>query len=173
MVLKPDLSTFAILPWDAPEERTARLICTVHTPENTPFIGDPRTALINVLKQAEAMGLAYKTGMELEFFLFRHHEDGNPLPLQPHDEASYFDVSTDLAQTIRRKMLATLNDLGIRTVSAHHEIGSGQHDRSGADSARRFENSSTAQPPPLYLHATSVGASAWVGYAHASEFASD
>ncbi len=128
MVLKPDLSTFAILPWDTPEERTARLICTVHTPEGAPFIGDPRTVLVNALKQAEAMGFTYKTGMELEFFLFRSPESNHLLPLAPHDEASYFDLSTDLAQTIRRKMLATLSELGIRVDSAHHEIGSGQHE---------------------------------------------
>jgi glutamine synthetase len=129
MVLKPDLSTFVILPWDSPEEKTARLICAVHTPEGSPFIGDPRTVLVNALKQAEAMGFTYNTGMELEFFLFRRSEDENHLaPLIPHDDASYFDMSTDLAQTIRRKMLATLAELGIRVDSAHHEIGSGQHE---------------------------------------------
>ncbi len=128
MVLKPDLSTFVILPWDPPEEKTARLICTVHTPEGSPFIGDPRTVLVNALKQAEAMGFTYNTGMELEFFLFRAQEDGHSMPYTPHDEASYFDMSTDLAQTIRRKMLATLAELGIRVDSAHHEIGSGQHE---------------------------------------------
>jgi len=128
MVLKPDLSTFVVLPWDTPEEKTARLICTVYTPEGTPFIGDPRTVLVNTLKQAEAMGYTYKTGMELEFFLFRTNEGNHLLPLLPHDDASYFDMSTDLAQTIRRKMLATLAALGIRVDSAHHEIGSGQHE---------------------------------------------
>ncbi len=128
MVLKPELSTFVILPWDPPEEKTARLICTVHTPDGSPFIGDPRTVLTNALKQSEAMGFTYKTGMELEFFLFRAQTDSQLLPLFPHDDASYFDMSTDLAQTIRRKMLATLTDIGIRANSAHHEIGSGQHE---------------------------------------------
>jgi glutamine synthetase len=128
MVLMPDLSTFVVLPWDPPEEKTARLICTIHTPEGSPFIGDPRTLLVNALKQAEAMGFIYKTGMELEFFLFRGQEENHLLPLTPHDDASYFDMSTDLAQTIRRKMLATLAELGIRVDSAHHEIGSGQHE---------------------------------------------
>jgi glutamine synthetase len=128
MMLKPDLSTFAILPWDPPEEKTARLICTVHTPEGSPFIGDPRTVLTNVLKQAESLGFTYKIGMELEFFLFRAQSENHLLPLSPHDDASYFDMSTDLAQTIRRKMLATLAEIGIRANSAHHEIGSGQHE---------------------------------------------
>src|SRR6185436_7196839 len=37
MVLMPDLRTFTILPWDASDERTARLICTVYTPQGEPF----------------------------------------------------------------------------------------------------------------------------------------
>lgn len=128
MLLVPDPGTFTVLPWDAPEERTARLICTVHTPQGEPFIGDPRIALMNALRQAEKRGFVYKTGCELEFFLFRPHADSSVLPLVPHDEASYYDFSTSATQTVRRRMLAALLDLGIGVDSAHHEIGAGQHE---------------------------------------------
>lgn len=128
MVLVPDLSTFAVLPWEGPDERTARLICSVYTPQGEPFIGDPRTALIKVLRQAEEMGFSYKTGLELEFFLFKQNPEGSLLPLRPHDHASYFDISTDLNQTIRRKMMSTMMSMGIQVDAAHHEIGSGQHE---------------------------------------------
>jgi glutamine synthetase len=113
MVLKPDLDTFTTLPWDSEDGRTARLICTVYTPQGEPFVGDPRTALMRVLAQAEQMGFVFKTGMELEFFLFRKDADGHPLISCPDDEASYFDMSTDRAQWIRRKMLSALDALGI------------------------------------------------------------
>ena len=43
MVLAPDTSSFAILPWTSGEEKTARLICSVHTQNGQPFIGDPRS----------------------------------------------------------------------------------------------------------------------------------
>jgi glutamine synthetase len=128
MVLKPDLNTFVILPWDTEPERTARLICSVHTPDGDPFIGDPRNVLIRVLKDAEAMGYTFKTGMELEFFLFRQEKDEALLPLRPYDDASYFDISSEFAQSMRRKMFSTLRALGIRVDSAHHEIGSGQYE---------------------------------------------
>jgi glutamine synthetase len=128
MVLMPDLRTFTILPWDSSEERTARLICTVYTPQGEPFIGDPRTALVNVIKQAEKLGFIYKTGVELEFFLFHRHVENGILPLTPHDEVSYFDLSTNFTQSIRRKMVSTLTSMGICVDSAHHEIGSGQHE---------------------------------------------
>ncbi len=128
MVLLPDLNTFAILPWDAPEERTARLICNVYTPQGEPFMGDPRTVLIAALKQAEKLGYIFKTGIELEFFLFRQNGDNGILSLTPHDQVSYFDLSTNFIQSIRRKMVVTLGELGIGVDSAHHEIGFGQHE---------------------------------------------
>jgi glutamine synthetase len=129
MVLKPDLSTCVIFPWDAPEEKTARLICDVRTPDGQPFIGDPRTVLQNVLAEARTMGYTFKTGLELEFFLFRNGERAvAPDVLQPYDDSGYFDVSSDLASGVRRRIISTLLDLGIRVDSAHHEIGSGQYE---------------------------------------------
>lgn len=123
MVLMPDLSTFTVLPWDTGEESTACLICSIHTPEGEPFIGDPRNALMRVLKQAEDMGYTYKTGMEMEFFLLRADASHSPL-----DEAGYFDMTTDNARSIRRKMINTLEKMGIHVDSTHSEIGHGQHE---------------------------------------------
>lgn len=128
MVLMPDLSTFAILPalYDG-DARTARVICSVHTPQGERFIGDPRNVLIKVLAEAADMGYTFKTGMELEFFLFQRG-DGGLLPLKPHDDASYFDMSSDFSVDIRRRMITALTAQGIRVDSAHHEIGSGQYE---------------------------------------------
>jgi glutamine synthetase len=128
MVLMPDPDTFTILPWESESDRTARLICSVHTLNGDPFIGDPRNTLIKALGQAEEMGFGYKTGMELEFFLFRTHGNQNCLPLTPLDQTSYFDLSTNPARSVTRKMLATLDALGIQVDSTHHENGSGQHE---------------------------------------------
>ncbi len=128
MMLVPDLNTYAVLPWEEESERTARLICNVYTLNGEPFIGDPRNALIRALKQAEDLGFVYKTGMELEFFLFRLSERGSILPLIPQDQVSYFDMSTDTEQSMRRKMTATLAAMNIGVDSTHHEIGSGQQE---------------------------------------------
>ncbi len=128
MVLSPDLSTFVVLPWDPPEGRTARLICSVRTVDGSPFIGDPRNVLIKALKSAEEMGYSFKTGVELEFFLFQQDRSQGLMPLTTNDDASYFDISDDFSQSIRRKMILTLLELGIRVDSAHNEIGGGQHE---------------------------------------------
>jgi glutamine synthetase len=124
MMLKPDLNTFTVLPWDE-THRTARLICNVYTLRGEPFIGDPRNVLIKALKQAEDMGLAYKTGIELEFFLFRQNELDR---VQPIDQASYFDMSINPSKQVVREMVSTLQQMGIQVDSTHHENGSGQHE---------------------------------------------
>jgi glutamine synthetase len=128
MVLKPDLATYTLLPFGGDEDRTARMICSVHTPQGDPFIGDPRNVLIKVLHDAEESGFVFKTGMELEFYLFHRGEGDGYLPLKPHDDASYFDMSSDFSTDIRRKMISGLLVQGIRVDSAHHEIGSGQYE---------------------------------------------
>lgn len=128
MVLIPDLRTFTILPWNKDEDKTARLICTVHTPQGEPFIGDPRNVLLRALRHAEDMGFTFKTGMELEFFLFRLDAQGKPILDTPQDYAGYFDMPDEASQKVRRQMLSTLAEMGIRVDSTHSEIGYGQHE---------------------------------------------
>ncbi|MEO8609734.1 MAG: glutamine synthetase family protein [Chloroflexota bacterium] len=128
MVLIPDLDTFIVMPGEADTERSARLICSVYTLNGEPFIGDPRNTLIKALKQAEELGFSYKTGIELEFFLFRTHENKSCIPLEPLDQASYFDMSADQSRAVIRKMLGSLSALSIQVDSTHHENGSGQHE---------------------------------------------
>lgn len=65
--------------------------------------------------------------MELEFFLFDVDTEGRPT-LVSSDEASYFDMSGDRVQTVRREMLGTLEQLDICADSTHSEIGFGQHE---------------------------------------------
>ena len=45
MYLKPDTTTFAVIPWLSGEDKTARFICDVYTPNDQPFIGDPRARI--------------------------------------------------------------------------------------------------------------------------------
>ena len=67
----------------------------MHLPTGEPFSGDPRHVLKRALAEAAKMGFKYFTGPELEFFLFKPHADGLLVPLVPHDQAGYFDVSTE------------------------------------------------------------------------------
>ncbi len=127
MLLHPDLDTFAIIPWDT-DVPTARVLCDVYRPDGLPFEGDPRRILKRALAEAKKLGYDYFTGPELEFFLFKPHADGSLVPLESHDQAGYFDVSTDLAHTVRRQMVTALAEFGIKVEALHHEVAVGQHE---------------------------------------------
>jgi len=144
MYLQPDLNTFCITPWEGLENRTARVFCQVFTPKGEPFAGDPRSVLLRVMAEAEEMGYIYNTGPELEFFLFRPDQQGRIAPL-PHDQAGYFDFSTDLASEVRKEMVNSLQALGIRVEASHHEVAIGQHeiDFEYADALRTADNAVT------------------------------
>ena len=128
MHLRPDVSTFAVIPWLSGEEATARLICDVYTPDGQPFLGDPRAVLRRAIADAGEMGFLYNTGPELEFFLLNPHADGSLIPPTPHDSASYFDAPSDKAAGLRRQMAATLETLGLQVEAMHHEGAPGQHE---------------------------------------------
>ena len=143
--LMPDMSTFAEIPWQpgSGPRGTARVICDVYTPRGEPFVGDPRYVLRRQVERARKLGYIVNMGPELEFFLFRR-ENGAIKPL-PHDEAGYFDFSTDLAQEIRQDMVDALEAFGIRVEAAHHEVAVGQHeiDFEYADALRTADNAVT------------------------------
>lgn len=144
--LVPDMSTFAEIPWQpgSGPRGTARVLCDVYTPGGQPFVGDPRFVLRRQVERARAMGYVVNTGPELEFFLFRRKDDGSIAPL-PHDQAGYFDSSTDLAGEIRQDMIDALEAFGITVEAAHHEVAVGQHeiDFEYRDALRTADNAVT------------------------------
>jgi len=128
MVLKPDLSTFSLLPWKSEDgSNEARLICDVYLPSGKPFEGDPRYVLRRMLDRAREMGYAMNVGPELEFYLFEKQNGGSATV--PHDFGGYFDLGpVDLAEEIRRLIVKALINMGFTIESAHHECGKGQHE---------------------------------------------
>jgi glutamine synthetase len=127
MVLFPDLSTYAILPWSLPERRVARIICDVHDPDGEPFTGDPRFILRQAMAEAALLGYTFHTGAELEFFLFR--KNGDKVAPVPHDIAGYFDFSPrDLASDVREEIALALAAMGMEVEMVHHEVAHGQHE---------------------------------------------
>ncbi|MFN8433675.1 MAG: type I glutamate--ammonia ligase [Anaerolineales bacterium] len=128
MHLRPDPSTFAIIPWLKGEEATARLICNVYTPDGQPFPGDPRSILRKALDEAAEMGFRYNTGPELEFFLLKPNANGSLTPPTPHDSGSYFDAPSDMSAGLRRQMANTLQALGLQVEAMHHEGAHGQQE---------------------------------------------
>ena len=126
--LWPDLDTFAILPWRPQYGKVARLICDVHNPDGTPFVGDPRGVLKRALARAGELGLTFNAGPELEFFLFQTDEDGRPTT-KTSDEAGYFDLGPlDHGESTRREICLCLEEMGFEIEASHHEVAAGQHE---------------------------------------------
>jgi glutamine synthetase len=145
MLLKPDFDTFRLFPWGDPENRICRLICDISRPDGTPFDGDPRTVLRQVIARASANGYTMNAGMEAEFFLFRPAANGEP-STTTHDVGGYFDLApADLGEEARRAMVAVLEQMGFEVEAAHHEVAHGQHeiDFRYADALRTADNIAT------------------------------
>ncbi|MDO8648114.1 MAG: glutamine synthetase family protein [Candidatus Diapherotrites archaeon] len=127
MYLKPDESTYAVLPFNNGNAKVARLICDIFKHNGKHLESDPRYILKNAIEEAKKEGFVYNAGPELEFFLFKK-ENGRITSL-PHDIAGYFDLSTvDLASDIRKDITIALEAFGINVEMAHHEVAAGQHE---------------------------------------------
>jgi glutamine synthetase len=161
MFLKPDPNTYAIIPWlKSNNGNTARFICDVHKPDGEPFEGDPRFILRKAMAEAEATGYEFKTGPELEFFMFKK-DNGKISPL-PHDKGGYFDLSMDEAYEVRRDMVEALEEFGINVEASHHEVAEGSHEidfkygnaLTTADNATTFKFTVKAIAQKHNLHVT-------------------
>jgi glutamine synthetase len=145
MLLSPDLGTFQVFPWGDPENRVARLICDINTPDGVPFAGDPRGALKRVVAKAAESGFTMNAGMEAEFFMFRPKPDGGASTVT-HDVGSYFDLApADLGEDARRAIVQVLEQMGFEVEAAHHEVAHGQHeiDFRYADALKTADNITT------------------------------
>ncbi len=145
MLLTPDLSTFMVFPGGDPQNRVARLICDITTPDGDPFEGDPRAALKRQVARAAALGYTMNAGMEAEFFLFRPAADGGPATTT-HDVGGYFDLAPmDLGEDARRAIVDVLEQMGFEVEAAHHEVAHGQHeiDFRFAEALRTADNIAT------------------------------
>src|SRR5512136_1443308 len=126
MVLFPDPSTFAVLPWRPKEKSSCRLICDIHTPRNERFEGDPRFILERALAKCREAGMSYICAPELEFFIVKENDGGVPTPI---DMAGYFDFHPgDLTDDLRREISDTAEQFGVEIEIAHHEAALGQNE---------------------------------------------
>ena len=128
MLLKPDLATFRILPYEDEGGRVARVLCDIHTPDEAPFAGCPRLTLKRQLERAARLGYSMMAGCEAEFFLFERSAAGGPSTVT-HDDAAYFDLGPiDKGEEIRRVIVEQLVLMGFEVETAHHEVARGQHE---------------------------------------------
>lgn len=148
LLLHPDPSNIAVLPWRPDHGRVLRIFCGITYPDGTPFEADLRNLLIKQIEEAEKMGISFSFGTEMEFYLFERDEDGEPTR-KPYDNAGYMDIAPeDKGENVRREICLTLEKMGITPESSHHEDGPGQNEidfryadaLSAADNAVTFKS---------------------------------
>ena len=124
MIVKPDPTTFQILPWIKEKNPVARMFCDVLEPSGKNYSGDPRGVLKRNLSEAKKMGYTFNIGPELEYFYFRNSGGTEIL-----DKGGYFDLTPmDIGQDLRRQTVIMLEKMGIEVEYWHHEVASSQHE---------------------------------------------
>lgn len=128
LLLHPEPETLMPLPWRPEHGRVVQMFSSITHPDGTPFLCDTRSLLKQAIAEAEKNGLTFTFGAEQEFYLFHLDENGKPTRV-PCDEAGYMDIAPDdCGENIRREICLTLEQMGIRPESSHHEEGPGQNE---------------------------------------------
>ena len=128
LLLHPDPDTLMILPWRPEHGKVVRMFTSISYPDGTPFECDTRSLLKRAVEDARRAGYTFAFGAEQEFYLFELDEKNKPTKI-PYDEAGYMDVAPeDRGENIRREICLTLEQMGIRPESSHHEEGPGQNE---------------------------------------------
>ena len=128
LFLHPDPATLSLLPWRPEHGKVVRMFCAVTYPDGRPFAADTRRLLCEAIGEAEREGVRFAIGAEMEFYLFKRDENGESTRI-PYDNAGYMDIAPeDKGENVRREICLTLEQMGIRPESSHHEEGPGQNE---------------------------------------------
>lgn len=147
LLLHPDPETLMSLPWRPEHGKVVRMFTYITYPDGTLFEGDTRSLLKKAMEDAKKAGYSFAFGAEQEFYLFHLDENGKPTTA-PYDDAGYMDIAPeDRGENIRREICLTLEQMGIRPESSHHEEGPGQNeiDFRYADALTAADNAMTFQ----------------------------
>ena len=128
LLLHPDPETLMLLPWRPEHGKVVRMFTSISYPDGTTFECDTRSLLKKAIEDAKKAGYSFAFGAEQEFYLFELDEKNKPTTI-PYDEAGYMDLAPeDRGENIRREICLTLEQMGIRPESSHHEEGPGQNE---------------------------------------------
>ncbi len=128
LLLHPDPETLMLLPWRPEHGKVVRMFSYITYPDGRLFECDTRGLLKIAIEDARKAGYIFAFGAEQEFYLFHLDENGKKTTT-PYDDAGYMDVAPeDRGENIRREICLTLEQMGIRPESSHHEEGPGQNE---------------------------------------------
>ncbi len=118
----PDLSTFAVLPWDT---SVARFLCTAYEPEHIPGIGgevlelDSRAALRRAHTEfTEATGFVLKSGCEPEMTWYG---PGMEVKVRPGGSTAYQTANLEIMRPVYKKVITYARALGLDMIEGDYE----------------------------------------------------
>ncbi len=124
MFLRPDLSTFSVLPIESPHGKVARVFSDVIKPDGSCYEDSPRRILKRILIEAEEEGFKFYVGPELEFFYFKTRKEPEFI-----DFNGYFDyVPPDTGEAMLRETVGRLKTMGTEVEYLHHEVSPSQYE---------------------------------------------
>src|SRR3984893_4694931 len=132
IVMKPDLSTFALVPW---EENVASCICDLWSEHGEPVSVSPRYVLNNVVERARSMGFEPMAASELEFRFFRENQVSvrekdfgpNLTPLNPGFNC--YSISQSSADDhLLGRIARMMRDHGVEIEGYNREHGPGMYE---------------------------------------------
>ena len=132
IVMKPDLSTFALVPW---EENVAQCVCDLWTEHGDPVTISPRYVAQQVAERARSMGFETAAAAELEFRFFRENQmtlrdkdfGPNLTPLNPGFNC--YSISQSSADDhLLGRIARMMRDSGIEIEGYNREHGPGMYE---------------------------------------------
>jgi glutamine synthetase len=132
LVMKPDLATFALVPW---EEKVASCICDMWTEHGEEVTISPRYVLNRVVEYARSLGYEPMAAAELEFRFFRESQvslrekDFGPdlTPLNPGMNC-YAISQASADDHLLRRIASMMRDHGVEIEGYNREHGPGMYE---------------------------------------------
>ena len=133
MVMKPDITTFAVLPHYFYDKAVVSFLCDIYQPDGKRFNGDSRYICEKKMEQARNSDYEPTAAAELEFHLVEKDTSSEVRPVEhkiKDNPGRYFDISPDkdVTETYRMDLCDTLSSMGIAVERQHHEAGSAQNE---------------------------------------------
>ena len=132
VVMKPDLSTFAVVPW---EDNVASCICDLWSEHGDPVTISPRYLLNNLVERARSLGFEPMAASELEFRFFRENQMSlrekdfgpNLTPLNPGMNCYAISQASADDQLLGR-IARMMRDHGVEIEGYNREHGPGMYE---------------------------------------------
>ncbi len=132
MVMRPDVSTFTVLPRYFYDKAVVSFLCDILKPNGEYFEGDSRRLCQKKTDQARKSGYEPTAAAELEFYLVEKNTSHGLKPVEHRikENPRYFDIAPnrDITEPYRMELCDTLTSMGISVERQHHEVGSAQNE---------------------------------------------